>query len=77
MLVAARERGRRHGIETEAVVEDLPTGFDALRAEARAQGFRQVERLAADWEARTTRFDREGEALLAARVNGSSPVSAV
>ena len=58
------------GIETEAVVEDLPTGFDALRAEARAQGFRQVERLAADWEARTTRFDREGEALIAARVNG-------
>lgn len=57
------------GIETEAVVEDLPTGFDALRAEARAEGFRQVERLAADWAARTTRFDREGEALLAARVS--------
>jgi GNAT superfamily N-acetyltransferase len=29
-----------------------------------------VERLAADWEAGTTRFDRDGEALLAARLNG-------
>jgi hypothetical protein len=54
------------GIEIEAVVEDLPSGFDGLRAEARAEGFRQVERLATDWEARTIRFDRDGEALLAA-----------
>ena len=50
-------------IEIEAVVEDLPTGFDTLRAEARAEGFRQVERLATNWEAHTIRF--HGEALLA------------
>jgi GNAT superfamily N-acetyltransferase len=52
------------------VVENLPAGFDALRAEAGAEGLRFVERLAADWEARRMRFDREGEALLAARVTG-------
>jgi GNAT superfamily N-acetyltransferase len=57
-------------LELEPVLEALPVGFDALRAEALAEGFRQVERLAADWEAGTTRFDRDGEALLAARLNG-------
>ena len=57
-------------LQLEPVLNALPVGFDALRAEALAEGFRQVERLAADWEARTTRFDRDGEALLAARLNG-------
>ena len=57
-------------LELEPVLGALPAGFDALRADALAEGFRQVERLAADWEAGTTRFDREGEALLAARLNG-------
>jgi GNAT superfamily N-acetyltransferase len=58
-------------IETEVIVEDLPAGFDALRAEARAEGFRQIERLLTDWDAGTLRFDRDGEALLAVRVNGT------
>src|SRR6266478_6610291 len=57
-------------LELEPVREALPVGFNALRAEALAEGFRQVERLAADWEAGRTRFDRDGEALLAARLNG-------
>ncbi len=57
-------------LELEPVLDALPVGFDALRAEALAEGFRQVERLASDWEAGTTRFDRDGEALLAARLNG-------
>jgi GNAT superfamily N-acetyltransferase len=57
-------------IELEPVSEGLPAGFETLRAEAYAEGFRQMERLAADWHAATTRFDREGEALLAARVSG-------
>jgi GNAT superfamily N-acetyltransferase len=57
-------------IELEPVIEDLPAGFEALHAEAQAEGFRQVERLATDWHAATTRFDREDEALLVARVNG-------
>jgi GNAT superfamily N-acetyltransferase len=57
-------------LELERVLDALPVGFDALRADALAEGFRQVERLAADWEAGRTRFDRDGEALLAAYLNG-------
>jgi hypothetical protein len=38
-------------LELEPVRDALADGFDALRAEALAEGFRQVERLAADWEA--------------------------
>jgi GNAT superfamily N-acetyltransferase len=56
-------------IETGIVSGDLPAGFDTLRAEARGEGFRQIERLATDWETHTTRFNREGEALLAAHMN--------
>jgi GNAT superfamily N-acetyltransferase len=51
------------------VVEDLPVGFDILRAEARAEGYRFLDRLATDWEAGATRFAGEGEALLAASVD--------
>ena len=58
-------------LELERVLDALPVGFDALRADALAEGFRQVERLAADWEAGRTRFDRDSEALLAARLNGA------
>jgi GNAT superfamily N-acetyltransferase len=58
-------------IETQVVTADLPTDFADLREEARAEGFRQIERLATDWDARTTRFDRDGEVLFAARVNGT------
>jgi GNAT superfamily N-acetyltransferase len=54
----------------QRVIEELPTGFDALRAEARAEGYRFLERLATDWMSGTARFDRKGEALLCARVNG-------
>jgi GNAT superfamily N-acetyltransferase len=52
------------------VTADLPAGFAALRAEARAEGYRFVERLANDWTSQTMRFDREGEALIAAHVDG-------
>jgi GNAT superfamily N-acetyltransferase len=54
----------------QRVIEELLAGFDALRAEARAEGYLFVERLATDWIAGTIRFDRVGEALLAARLNG-------
>jgi GNAT superfamily N-acetyltransferase len=47
----------------------MPPGFDLLRAEARAEGHRHLERLAEEWSAHTMRFDREGEALLAARLD--------
>ena len=59
-----------HGPQLQPVIEELPAGFDALRAEARDEGYLFVDRLATDWQSGTTRFDREGEALLAARVNG-------
>jgi GNAT superfamily N-acetyltransferase len=44
----------------------LPIGFDALRAEACAEGYRHLERLAQEWSTHRLRFDREGELLLAA-----------
>jgi GNAT superfamily N-acetyltransferase len=56
--------------QLQSVIEELPIGFDVLRAEARAEGYLFVERLAADWMSGAIRFDREGEALLAARFNG-------
>jgi GNAT superfamily N-acetyltransferase len=52
----------------ERVFEELPAGFDLLRAEAHAEGYRHLERLAEEWSVHRMRFDREGEALLAARL---------
>jgi len=52
----------------EPVLTELPAGFDLLRAEARAEGYRHVDRLADEWKAGTMRFDREGEALAAAHL---------
>jgi GNAT superfamily N-acetyltransferase len=48
----------------------LPDGFDALRDEARAQGFGMLDRLARDWDTGADRFAREGEVVLAAFVDG-------
>jgi GNAT superfamily N-acetyltransferase len=53
-------------IRLEPVLEALPAGFDALRVEARAEGYRFIERLAADWASGALRFDHPGEVLLAA-----------
>lgn len=47
-------------------VTDLPDGIDILRAEARAERYRSLDRLAHEWQDGTCRFDRDGEALLAA-----------
>ena len=54
----------------QRVIEELPVGFDALRAEARAEGYLFVERLANEWMSDTMRFDRDGEALIAASLAG-------
>jgi GNAT superfamily N-acetyltransferase len=54
----------------ERVITELPAGFDVLRAEASAQGYRHIERLADEWMAGTMRFDRQGEALIAAYLGG-------
>lgn len=48
------------------VAETLPAGLPALHAEAQREGFRFLKRLASDWDTGTARFDRPGEALLAA-----------
>lgn len=57
-------------LRVDYVIGKLPDGFDELRGEAYAEGYRFVERLATDWAAGTTRFDRHGEALLAAYMDG-------
>jgi GNAT superfamily N-acetyltransferase len=53
------------------VVNDLPSSFEVMRAEACAEGYQHLERLAVDWTSRAVRFDGEGEALLAVQVDGS------
>ena len=52
----------------DRIIDELPHGFDAMRAEALAEGHRNMERLALDWASGAMRFDGEGEALLAAHV---------
>jgi GNAT superfamily N-acetyltransferase len=63
-------RDNNPALQLQLVIENLPAGFGALREEARGEGYKFVERLIADWEAHRMRFDREGEALLAAHVTG-------
>ncbi len=48
----------------------LPADLGELQDEARAESFRFVDRLADEWATGTNRFGREGEVLLAARVEG-------
>lgn len=62
-------RDNEQALRLERVIDELPEGFDALRAEALAEGHGFVERLAADWNSRTMCFDRDGEVLLAAYAN--------
>lgn len=49
-----------------AVTGRLPEGFDELAAEAHAEGYRFLARLALEWRNGAMRFDRAGEILLAA-----------
>jgi GNAT superfamily N-acetyltransferase len=62
-------------VRLDRVVKELPAGFDSLRAGARAEGYRHLERLADDWASGAIRFDRDGEALLVAHVG--SEIAAV
>ena len=55
----------------ERIVAELPAGFDALRAEAQGEGYRHLDRLAEEWNANRLRFDKDGEALLAAWVDAN------
>ena len=58
------------GMVMVPVMERLPAGFDVLRQNARAEGHRNMDRLAEDWASGAQRFDAAGEALLAALVAG-------
>jgi GNAT superfamily N-acetyltransferase len=57
-------------VQLQPVVDELPADFDTVRAEARAEGYRFLDRLASDWASGAMRFDRPGEALLAAYSDG-------
>jgi len=54
----------------EPVVDKLPADFEIVRREARAEGYAFLDRLANDWASGVIRFDRPGEALLAAYSDG-------
>lgn len=56
-------------IQIDAVGETLPVELDQLRADARAEGFRFVDRLVAEWASGANRFSETGEVLLVARVD--------
>ena len=53
-------------IRLERVIDALPAGFEALRAEARANGHQMLDTLADEWASGARRFDRPGEMLVAA-----------
>jgi nucleoside triphosphate diphosphatase len=57
-------------LEFRHVTDALPAGLDRLRGEARAEGFRMLDRLAAEWQSGVTRFDLPSEALIAAYAQG-------
>ena len=50
----------------ERVADTLPPFLDGLREEACLNGYRMLDRLTSEWVSGTNRFDRPGEALLAA-----------
>src|SRR5262245_3882857 len=58
-------------MQLDRIIDELPHGFDAMRAAASAEGHRNMERLALDWASGAMRFDGDGEALLAAHVQGT------
>lgn len=57
-------------MEFDRVIDDLPHGFDEMRAEASDEGYRHLERLALDWASGAMRFKGEGEVLMASHVQG-------
>jgi hypothetical protein len=57
-------------VRLQPVVDELPADFDTIRAEARAEVYRFLDRLANDWASGTMRFKRPDKALLAAYSEG-------
>ena len=58
------------GVRLVRVRERLPLEFDAVREEARQEGFRFLDRLATDWHCGAMRFNHPGERLVAAYADG-------
>ena len=58
-------------IDLERVVDTLPAGFESMCEEARAERYRMLDTLISEWTSHKTRFDRHGEALLAAYSRGA------
>lgn len=57
-------------VRIERLTKASPDLFDALVAESERVGYRFVRRLADEWASGANRFDRPGEALFAARMDG-------
>jgi hypothetical protein len=60
-------------MDGEAIIirlHNLPGSFDALRHQSEASGYRFLRRVADEWDSGANRFDRVGEALLAAEIGG-------
>ena len=57
-------------IQLIRIIDDLPDGFDALLADAAAEGVRNMALLADGWASGDQRFERDGEALLGALLAG-------
>ena len=71
--VSSRHRGIGIGADIqsiERVTELAPGGLDALLAESEQAGSPIVRRLVDEWASGANRFDRAGEALFAARIEG-------
>jgi GNAT superfamily N-acetyltransferase len=54
----------------ERLIDPAPGSFDALVAESERAGYRFVRRFAEEWTSGANRFDRPGEALFAALIDG-------
>jgi GNAT superfamily N-acetyltransferase len=52
------------------IMDELPEALEALREPARTEGFRQLDRLYADWQSGAERFDKPGEVLFMAVLEG-------
>lgn len=57
-------------VQIERLTEVPPGLFDLLVAESESAGYRLVRRLADEWASGENRFDRPGEVLFAAWVDG-------
>lgn len=60
-----------HRAEIRPFAEIDGDGFVALAEAARSEGHRFLDRMANDWHAGTTRFDRPGECVFGAWVDGT------